>query len=921
MTIREEGAYENFFRLAFSKNAEQSHEPFGYQTRLAIGTEFPSLLNAPTGAGKTAAVLGAWLWRRWFNPETVGRRLIYCLPMRTLVEQTREAAKSAIKKIEAEHSNLKGRFSVHTLYGGEVSDDWDIFPEREQIIIGTQDLLLSRALNRGYAMNRFRWAFHFGLFNNDCLWVFDEVQLFGDGLATTAQLAAFRADKKKIGTFGNSNSLWMSATLDKDWLKTVDFGDKVDELKSLELSAEDRENSELKKRLKAVKVLRRAEGDCRLPNGLARFAMEKHERGTQTLIVVNTVLRAQEVFAELEKLRAEAERQAKKSSEPTLYENQTAKPEIKLLHSRFRPAERKEWKEIFTKKTDENGNDKFINRIIVATQVIEAGVDISSKLLITDIAPFPSLVQRFGRVNRTGEFDSAEIFWIDLPLTKSKEKYAATDLVKLDDKTLAEIVKIVKPYEWENVEKSRAILETIDSASPNDLEEILKNPENREKYTPNHVLRQRDLIDLFDTTADLSGFDLDVSRFVRGGEERDVSFYWRENAETKVNEIKEALKLNEARETKRAKVSQKTLREWNKALSADRSELCSVQLFRAKEFLKNKTAWTFDALRKEFVKVDANNLRTGMIILLDVKEGGYNNKEGWHGKPAKSAKDYLEAVPLDEKPEVKDLSNESFDDDEQTYETKIEKKSGDGKENKFISYTQTLTAHSHEVKQAAVNILDKLGLPELAEFSEQIISAAHHHDLGKAHPVFQATVQKIDKDTPLETVIFGEFLAKATSGGKHRRKKFRHELASALALLEAGKSDLEIYLAAAHHGKVRLSIRALPDETKPFELDENKNYKPLDKKFARGIWEDDELPETDLGDDVIFPKTDLNLDALSLGKSASGESSWLERMINLRDELGVFRLAYLEAIVRAADVQASQKPIKTLPETEVNNDK
>ena len=199
----EDGAYEDFFRLAFGKSANESHAPFYYQTRLATDINFPSLLNAPTGAGKTNAVLGAWFWRRWLNPETVGRRLIYCLPMRNLVEQTRKVTESAIEKIESEHPQLKDRFSVHTLYGGDVSDAWDVYPEREQIIIGTQDLLLSRALNRGYAMNRFRWAFHFGLFNNDCLWVFDEVQLFGDGLATTAQLAAMR---EKFTTFGAAKS-------------------------------------------------------------------------------------------------------------------------------------------------------------------------------------------------------------------------------------------------------------------------------------------------------------------------------------------------------------------------------------------------------------------------------------------------------------------------------------------------------------------------------------------------------------------------------------------------------------------------------------------------------------------------------------------------------------------------------------------
>ena len=40
------------------------------------------------------------------------------------------------------------------MMGGEMSDTWDVHPERECILIGTQDMLLSRALNRGYTVAR-----------------------------------------------------------------------------------------------------------------------------------------------------------------------------------------------------------------------------------------------------------------------------------------------------------------------------------------------------------------------------------------------------------------------------------------------------------------------------------------------------------------------------------------------------------------------------------------------------------------------------------------------------------------------------------------------------------------------------------------------------------------------------------------------
>ena len=75
-------------------------------------------------------------------------------------------------------------------------------------------------------MSRARWPLVFGLLNTDCLWVFDEIQLMGSGLATTAQLEAFRLmlENRRAAIKGHGcRCLWMSATMQEDWLKTVDF--------------------------------------------------------------------------------------------------------------------------------------------------------------------------------------------------------------------------------------------------------------------------------------------------------------------------------------------------------------------------------------------------------------------------------------------------------------------------------------------------------------------------------------------------------------------------------------------------------------------------------------------------------------------------------------------------------------------------
>jgi CRISPR-associated endonuclease/helicase Cas3 len=817
MTLTSEN-YDAFFNLAFGQSPAQA--PFAYQRRVALDAEMPALINAPTGAGKTAAILGAWLWRRLNNPQSVGRRLVYCLPMRTLVEQTRDVARDAIKNLEAEYEKVgKTPPSVRVLMGGDVDNDWESEPEGECIIIGTQDMLLSRALNRGYAMSRYKWPIHFGLLNNDCLWVFDEVQLMGNGLATSTQLAAFR---KRFGSVNQSHSLWMSATLKSDWLKSVDFKAAVDALDVLTLSDADRASAVLSARLKASKTLQCTEH--RLPNDIAQFVKEKHQAGTQTLVVVNTVKRAREIYRELNKAYGAGEH-----------------PQIELLHSRFRPAERERWHKLFNEKVEAGG----AGRIIVATQVIEAGVDISSRLLVTDIAPFSSLVQRFGRCNRNGEYEQAEIFWVDRPTVK---ELLATK-TELEDK---DKIEIARPYEWSELEAAQRLLETLSSAALEDLEKV----DDEETYQPSHVLRRRDLIDLFDTTPDLSGYDLDISRFVRGGEDRDVSVAWRE-----LNGEKPSPK--EPRPTRR--------------------ELCSVPIDDdLKGLLKNNDAWTFDALAGEWKKAAADNLRAGMTLLLDVKAGGYDKQLGWCGKDAKKP------VPIvtDERSELP----EAYQSDPLS----------------FPSYAQTLAAHSRETRLALETILNALALPDVEKFRDELLKAAQHHDWGKAHKIFQQTLYGAENANE----EFDPLLAKSKSNRKHKRKKFRHELASALALLQTGASGLTVYLAACHHGKVRLSIRALPDESKP-KTDEGER---LDARFARGIWEGDELPKTDLGDGLIKESVKLDLEPMLLGASESGAKSWLERMIALRDDesLGVFRLAYLESLIRAADVRASKFPQDTI---------
>ena len=67
------------------------------------------------------------------------------------------------------------------------------------------------------------------------------------------------------------------------------------------------------------------------------------------------------------------------------------------------------------------------------------------------------------------------------------------------------------------------------------------------------------------------------------------------------------------------------------------------------------------------------------------------------------------------------------------------------------------------------------------------------------------------------------------------------------------------------------------------------------------------LPAVDLGEGLRIGETKLDLSIARIGLDGRGRRSWLDRSTALLDWLGPFRLAFLEAVVRAADMRASKE--------------
>ena len=814
--------FDQFFSTAFGKDIS----PFAYQQALAE-RPWPDALIAPTGLGKTAAVVLGWAWQNTAAECPPPRRLVYCLPMRTLVDQTERNVREWLQRLCNADPHCKSRLpdtetGVHVLMGGSDEPRWFEQPEHPAILIGTQDMLLSRALMRGYAMSRFRWPVDFALLHNDAQWVFDEVQLMGSGLATSTQLEGFR---RKLGTKIASRSLWVSATLHPDWLGTVDFQQSPTVWRVPYDFPEDGQSRHVRKLIDAPKPIQQAslapvsakKADLDdYATALAEETLRLHQEDRTTIVVVNTVARAQAVHRALHK----------KDIPPT---------RLALIHSRFRPKDRKSQ----IAKLPEPGKAKDL--IVIATQAIEAGVDLSAAVLLTELAPASSLVQRFGRVNRYGELNDCgggTIHWIDL---------VGGDL---DDSLAA-------PYEIDELKIGRERIARLTDARPSNLA-----PPASDDCAHRVVIRSRDMVDLYDTDPDLTGFDVDVAPYIRDAGDTDIRVFWRSFD--------------------------------GRAGLADqpgpvRDELCAVPIGQARDWLENvrktegQRVFRIDPQARANAKGKIPSWTEfreapwpGLVLLVHANAGGYSPETGFN----KATKVPVERVEIGAELQAVDESNDADSESER---------------GTFLG----LTDHLNHVAVEAGQLCDGLGV--CGDRKSVIAQAAYWHDLGKAHPEFQARMVASDPESDSRPE---GMLAKAPKYDRTKgRAYFRHELASALAFLtQAGwkrEADLVAYLIAAHHGKVRLNLRPLPAEPPPTGEDKH--------RFVRGVWEGDEVPPVDLGGGGTWAGGPLALSVMELGEHLETGASWTERTRNLLSQYGPFQLAWLEALVRIADWRASAK--------------
>ncbi|GAB5047021.1 CRISPR-associated helicase Cas3' [Thermodesulfovibrio sp. TK110] len=357
--------------------------PYKHQIKIWENIEnfkFPVLLRVPTGSGKTEAVLAPFFAQFIKNEFFIAPRLIYVLPMRVLVNSIAERIEKYAKKvspyisIKIQHGDLPGS----PFFIGDI-----IVTTLDQFVYG-----FARASKEvGHHIDMPAGAIASSMV------VFDEAHMYRDGFTFSIMRAVM-----EILYHTNIPFVVMTATMPES-LENSLFENIKDYRKIIGKNVV---NSKIKIKISKKPIY--CDGKVNISKDLLKKIKNK-----KTLIVLNQVKRAQEVYNEIK-------RRLKLSSE-----------EIVLLHSRFTRIDRAEHerKALSLIPHKENGKIKIPKGIgiVVSTQVLEAGIDFSAKLLLTELAPADALVQRAGRCARyKGEAGEMIIFPVEDDGYKPYEK-------------------------------------------------------------------------------------------------------------------------------------------------------------------------------------------------------------------------------------------------------------------------------------------------------------------------------------------------------------------------------------------------------------------------------------------------------------------------------------------------------------------
>lgn len=408
----------DFFERAFE--ALTGSAPFGWQRRLFadhfLHGDIPAALDIPTGLGKTSVIV-VWLIALAQQAESgrvrLPRRLVYVVNRRTVVDQATDIAERLREKLENASSGaliaqIKAGLSklcidpsddappiaISTLRGERADNrEWQADPARPAIIIGTVDMIGSRLLFSGYGVSRGMRPFHAGLLGQDTLLVHDEAHLsepFGKLIHSIAEVQQAQKAPRPL------RLMELSATQRKQ-----------NAAARFSLTDEEKAESPISQRLHAVKRLHideGAENDDAAVRKIVALALQYKDERKRVLVYVRRPQDARRIADELAKA--------------------TDRAHVALLTGRVRGYERDVLAETNLFKgfrSDPDRQSPEATHYLVATSAGEVGVDLDADHLVCDLTTLDSMVQRLGRVNRLGG-RVADIHVVEWPKAARKDQ-------------------------------------------------------------------------------------------------------------------------------------------------------------------------------------------------------------------------------------------------------------------------------------------------------------------------------------------------------------------------------------------------------------------------------------------------------------------------------------------------------------------
>lgn len=577
--------FDDFFRALWQ------NDPFPWQAALARWIEekgrWPETISVPTSAGKTAVIdIAVYaLARGWAAAAT---RIFFVVDRRLVVDEARYRAddiRRAIEKnpaLEPVRAALRERcgsdqfLHVSTMRGGmPLETAWAKSPIQPTVCLTTVDQLGSRLLFRGYGVSPKMAPIHAGLAATDSLIILDEAHLSEPFRQTLTHLKDYRSERWCREMVGKGLQVTsMSATLHS--------GTQSEEthFEFRESYLPDESPSKvLKRRLDAPKLTTLATvGDASAspwkkppqsskselyrwrrqePDRLAALESKCAELAREVLslaespkvigVILNRVNSARSVFRQLRKWSTENGDVA----------------DVILLTGRSRPIERealvqKYWERIRSGRT-RNAGDRPI--FVVATQCIEAGVNLDFDALITELASLDALRQRFGRLDRLGDFRHTQA-WIVARADHAKDGDEA--IYGLASKETFRLLKSLEPRVKRGQPAAPLNLGIDEFAKklPKDLAKYFIVPKQAPTLMPAHL-------DFFAQTNPNPAPDPDPAIFLHGPktEPEGVSIVWRADLPGDIGRWNEILSL----------------------LSPASAEALSLPIYAAKQWLAGET--------------------------------------------------------------------------------------------------------------------------------------------------------------------------------------------------------------------------------------------------------------------------------------------------------------------------------------------